>query len=56
MQEEGDLLEKGDFLELTRHYTFNSSSRAASAVLGRSARGPVEWKTESGKELREFEI
>lgn len=56
MQEEGFFLEKGEFLELTKHYTFNSSSRAAAIVLGRSARGPVEWKTEAGKELRAFEI
>jgi hypothetical protein len=52
---DGTLLLDSGFLVLTRHYTFNSSSRAAAMIVGRSARGPVEWKTESGRELREFE-
>jgi hypothetical protein len=33
---------------------FSSSSAAASFVLGRSASGPLEWKTDDGKSLKDF--
>jgi hypothetical protein len=56
MVADGLLRLNGDALELTKPYTFNSSSRAAAMVLGRSSRGPTEWNTEGGQELREFEI
>lgn len=48
-------LENG-FYKLTKDYIFNSSSRAASATLARSASGPLEWKTETGIQLKNLEI
>lgn len=36
----------------TRPYTFESPSAAAAVVLGRSANGLVEWKTELGETLK----
>lgn len=56
MISDGTLVLDNNAYKLTRHYTFNSSSRAACMILGRSSRGPTEWKTESGRELREFDI
>lgn len=55
MISEGVLKQNGDFLELLKHYTVNSSSRAAAMVLARSASGPLEWKTEKGIQLKQFE-
>ena len=55
MLEDGLLTIKGDFLSLTKDYIFNSSSRAAAATLARSASGPLEWKTENGIQLKQFE-
>lgn len=40
---------------LQKDYTFSSSSRAAAIALGRSASGPLEWKTEAGVVLRQYE-
>ena len=51
----GTLIQKGKFYSLTKDYVFNSPSRAASAILGRSASGPLEWKTEDGVQLKQFE-
>ena len=55
MISEGILQKQEDFLQLTKHYTTNSSSRAAAMVLARSASGPLEWKTEKGIQLKQFE-
>lgn len=55
MISEGTLVTEGDFLKLSKHYTVNSSSRAAAMVLARSASGPLEWKTEKGIQLKQFE-
>ncbi|MFD0792085.1 GIY-YIG nuclease family protein [Mucilaginibacter litoreus] len=52
---DGILIDNGDTLILTKPYTFNSSSRAASMILGRSATGPGEWSTLEGITLKKFE-
>ena len=55
MIKEGVLITEGDKLKLQKHYTFNSSSRAAAMILGRSASGPLEWKTKQGLQLKQLE-
>jgi hypothetical protein len=52
---DGVLVLEGDYYKLQKHYTFNSSSRAAAMLLGRSASGPLEWKTSKGIQLKKFE-
>ncbi|PKL46196.1 MAG: DUF4357 domain-containing protein [Candidatus Riflebacteria bacterium HGW-Riflebacteria-2] len=37
----------------TQDYMFNSPSTAAGVILGRSANGRIEWKTKTGKTLKE---
>ncbi len=54
MLTDGTLILVENAYKLTKHYVFNSPSRAASMVLGRSARGTTEWKTDKGEELRVF--
>ncbi|WES99725.1 GIY-YIG nuclease family protein [Chryseobacterium arthrosphaerae] len=56
MISDGILLLENGFYKLTKDYIFNSSSRAASATLARSASGPLEWKTEAGIQLKNLEI
>jgi len=56
MLSEGILKIEDGFYKLTRDYIFNSSSRAASATLARSASGPLEWRTEDGIQLKYLEI
>lgn len=41
-------------LKLTVDYVFSSPSTAAGLVMGRSANGLTEWKTESGMVLKDF--
>lgn len=53
---ENTLVQEGDCYKLLKDYAFGSSSRAAAMVLGRSARGPVEWKTEKGIQLNQAEL
>lgn len=55
MINEGTLVKQDDLYLLTKDYVFTSSSRAAAATLGRSASGPLEWKTESGVQLKYYE-
>lgn len=55
MLADGVLTQSGDFYILNKDYVFNSSSRAAAAILARSASGPLEWKTETGIQLKQFE-
>jgi hypothetical protein len=55
MLSDGTLIQKGKFYSLTKDYVFNSPFCAASAILGRSASGPLEWKTEDGVQLKQFE-
>lgn len=52
---DGALVGDGNHYKLKKHYTFNSSSRAAAMLLGRSASGPLEWKTAKGIQLKKFE-
>lgn len=40
---------------LTRNYIFTSPSTAAAIVLGRNANGRTEWRTASGKALKDIE-
>lgn len=56
MLKEGILRPEGAFYRLTKDYVFTSSSRAAGAILARSASGPLEWKTEEGVQLKYFGI
>jgi hypothetical protein len=55
MLNEGILTASGGLLMLTRDYAYSSSSRAAAMALGRSASGPVEWKTENDMQLKNYE-
>lgn len=55
MLSDGLLIKEGDFYLLTKDYVFNSSSRAATVTLARSASGPSEWKTENGISLKHIE-
>jgi hypothetical protein len=55
MLADGTLIVQNDFYLLTKDYVFTSSSRAATATLARSASGPLEWKTETGVQLKQFE-
>lgn len=40
---------------MTQDYTFNSPSRAACVLLGRSANGRIEWKDTQGRTLKELQ-
>ncbi len=40
---------------MTQDYTFNSPSRAACVLLGRSANGRIEWKDAQGRTLKELQ-
>lgn len=53
--EEGVLLAEGEHYRFTRDRAFASPSAAASAVMGRTANGWVEWKAEDGRTLDEIE-
>jgi hypothetical protein len=55
MIQDGLLIVVNGTLILQKHTTFSSSSRAAQIVLGRSASGPIEWKTQEGVPLKQFE-
>ena len=48
---DGVLAQSGDHYVFTRDHLFSSPSMAAIAVLGRSANGWLEWKTEQGQTL-----
>jgi len=48
---DGVLIQQGTQYVFTRDYLFSSPSMAAIAVLGRSANGWIEWKTEQGQTL-----
>jgi len=53
--EQGVLIDRGDYYELSQDYTFNSASTAAGMVLARSANGRIEWKTEDGRTLKSIQ-
>ena len=44
-----------DQLMLSQDYLFSSPSTAAAVIMGRSANGLLEWKSKSGKTLKEIE-
>ena len=48
---DGVLTQQGSQYVFTRDTLFSSPSMAAIAVLGRSANGWIEWKTEQGQTL-----
>lgn len=47
---------KEDKLILSEDYLFSSPSAAAAVIMGRSANGLLEWKSKSGKTLKEIEV
>jgi hypothetical protein len=53
--EEGVIVNKSDKLIFDQDYEFSSPSTAAAIVEGRSANGMVEWKTDEGLTLKDFE-
>jgi hypothetical protein len=53
--DEGVLVAEGEHYRFERDRAFPSPSAAASAVMGRTANGWVEWKTEDGRTLDEIE-
>ncbi|ACM21207.1 GIY-YIG domain nuclease, putative [Geotalea daltonii FRC-32] len=55
LRETGVLTEKGDVLEFTQDYFFNSPSTAAGVALGRSANGRIEWKNSKGETLKQIQ-
>lgn len=48
------LIADGKTLIFTDDYVFDSPSAAAAIIQGRSASGPLEWKTEEGTSLKEI--
>ena len=53
--QEGTLLEKNGFYVFTKDTEFSSPSAAAAVVHGGGAAGPIAWKDESGRTLKEIE-
>jgi hypothetical protein len=53
--ESGVLRAEAGHYVFTQDYSFASPSTAAMVLLGRSANGRVEWKTESGKTLKSLQ-
>lgn len=51
----GVLALSGGVYVMTQDYTFNSPSRAACVLLGRSANGRIEWKDAQGRTLKELQ-
>jgi hypothetical protein len=51
MVTDGVLAQRGDSYVFTRDHLFASPSMAAIAVMGRSANGWLEWKTDQGQTL-----
>lgn len=52
--ESGVLIEEGDMLVFTADHLFRTPSGAAIALLGRTANGWLEWRTEKGQTLDEL--
>ena len=51
----GVLKPAGEGYVFTQDYMFNSPSTAAGVVLGRSANGRIEWKSKTGKTLKDLQ-
>lgn len=49
------IVQDGQVLRFTKDFLFSSPSTAASIVMGRSANGLTEWKTEDGRTLKDLE-
>lgn len=56
LQAKGVLKVEDDHFLFSQDYEFSSPSAAAQVVLGRAAGGPIEWKNEQGKTLKELEV
>lgn len=52
----GKAILKGEYYELMDDYVFTSPSAAAGVILGRSANGLTEWRINSGKNLKDYEL
>jgi hypothetical protein len=52
---QGVLRQVGEIYELTQDYTFSSPSTAAGVLLGRSAKGRLEWATRNGRTLKSIQ-
>lgn len=55
MLAEGLLESKGGHLAVTQDYEFSSPSTAAGVLLGRTANGRLDWKTQAGVTLKEIQ-
>ena len=55
LQEDGTLVQKDGLLQFTRDVEFSSPSAAAAVVHGGNAAGPLAWKDERGRTLKEIE-
>jgi hypothetical protein len=51
----GVLIDSGDVMTFTQDYEFDSPSAAAVIVYGNPMNGRTEWKTKSGKSLKEIQ-
>jgi hypothetical protein len=56
MLNDGVLAIEGEFYRLMKDYVFTSPSRAAAAILARSANGLTEWKTTGGTQLKQLNL
>ena len=52
---EGVFVADDGHLRLTQDYLFGSPSTAAMVLLGRTANGRIEWKTEAGVTLKHLQ-
>jgi hypothetical protein len=52
---QGVMAPKGDGFVFTQDYLFTAPSTAATALLGRTANGRIEWKTATGRTLKELQ-
>ncbi len=52
---DGKLVPEGNFLKFSKDVEFSSPSAAAAIIHGGNAAGPVAWKTQDGKTLKEIE-
>ena len=55
LQENGSLVEQGEFLVFTKDVEFSSPSAAAAVIHAGNAAGPLAWKDSIGKTLKEIE-
>lgn len=53
--EQSLFIDEGTHYKIAQDYAFNSPSTAAGVVLGRTANGRIEWKTEDGRTLKSIQ-